>query len=260
MQLEICIDSVESAIAAERGGADRVELCSDLLEGGITPSAGLIAAVRRSIGIGVYVMIRPRGGDFCYTDAEFIVMQEDIRQARDLGADGLVLGVLNEDAEVDVARVTLLVRLAESLPVTFHRAIDMTPDPATAVKAVSETGARRILTSGGAAKVTEGLDTVARMVTAAGDRLSIMAGSGINPKTLAIVAAATGATEFHAALRTSSSSPVRYRKEEVTMGDLPDREYLRFALQEDRVRALRSALEALDAGATTIRHSRPQGN
>lgn len=250
MQLEICIDSLESAIAAERGGADRVELCSDLLEGGITPSAGLIAAVRASIRIGVYVMIRPRGGDFCYTGAEFAVMEEDIRRARDLGADGLVLGVLNEEAEVDVARTALLVRLAESLPVTFHRAIDMTPDPAGAVKAVRETGSRRILTSGGAAKVTEGLDTVARMVAAAGGHLSVMAGSGIGSNTIASIAAATGVTEFHAALRTTLSSPVRYRREDVTMGAIPDREYLRFTLQEERVRALRAALDSIERDAT----------
>ena len=259
MQLEICIDSVESAIAAERGGADRVELCSDLLEGGITPSSGLISAVRRSVRLGVFVMIRPRGGDFCYADAEFAVMQEDIRWARNLGADGLVLGVLDEEARVDVPRTALLVRLAGSLPVTFHRAIDMTPDPAASVKAVLETGARRILTSGGAAKVTEGLDTVARMVAAAGDRLSIMAGSGVNPQTLGIVAEATGATEFHAALRTTLSSPVRYRKEEVTMGDFPDREYLRFTLQEDGVRALRAALDSQQRDLTATSRSRSRG-
>lgn len=260
MQLEICIDSVESAVAAQRGGADRVELCSNLLEGGTTPSAGLIAAVRRSIGIGVFVMIRPRGGDFCYTEAEFEIMQEDIRQARDLGADGVVLGVLDEDAFVDRDRTTALVRLADPLPVTFHRAIDMTPDPLKALGAVIETGARRILTSGGAATVTEGLDTVAQMVSAANERLAVMAGSGINPMTIAAVAAATGTSEFHAALRTRSSSPVRYRKEGVTMGDIADREYVRFVVQEDRVRALRIALENTPAGrgAETGRRSRAQ--
>jgi copper homeostasis protein len=256
MQLEICIDSTDSAIAAERGGADRVELCSDLLEGGITPSAGLIAAVRRSIAIGVFVMIRPRGGDFCYTDTEFAVMQEDIRQARDLGADGLVLGILDEDAAVDVARTAALVRLADSLPVTFHRAIDMTPDPVSALEAVIQAGARRVLTSGGAGKVTDGLATVAHMVAAAGNRLAVMPGGGINPRTIGAVAAATGASEFHAALRTMSPSPVRHRKQGLTMGDIPDREYLRYEVQEYGVRALRAALESLADEPTAAASSR----
>jgi copper homeostasis protein len=225
-----------------------VELCSDLLEGGLTPSAGMIATVRRSIRIGVFVMIRPRGGDFCYTEAEFAIMQDDIRRARDLGADALVLGVLDADALVDVARTATLVRLAEPLPVTFHRAIDMTPNPLKALEAVIETGACRILTSGGAAKVTEALETVKRMVAAAGERLTVMAGSGVSPKTIAAVAVSTGASDFHAALRTSSSSPVRYRKERVTMGAIPDREYLRFVVQEDRVRALRAILDGLTHG------------
>ncbi|MGA8531663.1 MAG: copper homeostasis protein CutC [Acidobacteriaceae bacterium] len=256
MQLEICIDSVESAIAAERGGADRVELCSDLLEGGITPSAGLIATVRRSIGIGVFVMIRPRGGDFFYTDAEFAVMQQDIQRARDLGADGVVLGVLTEEATVDVARTAALVRLADPLPVTFHRAIDMTPDPVSALEAIIEAGARRVLTSGGAAEVTEGLDMAAAMVAAAGERLAVMVGSGINLETIPAVAAATAASEFHAALRTALPSPVRYRKESVTMGAIPDQEYLRFIVQEDSVRALRAFLETLARERTAATSSR----
>lgn len=249
-------------MAAERGGADRVELCSNLLEGGVTSSAGLIAGVRRSIGIGMFVMIRPRGGDFCYTEAEFAVMQEDIRRARDLGADGVVLGILNESATVDVARTATLVRVAESLPVTFHRAIDMTPNPVTALDEVIETGACRVLTSGGAAKVTDGLETVQRMVTAAGQRLAIMAGSGINPETIAAVAAATGTSEFHAALRTRCPSPVRYRKEGLAMGTIPDREYLRFEVQEDRIRELRRALDGAvpERGAVRGPGSRTQEN
>jgi copper homeostasis protein len=243
MQVEICVDSVESAIAAERGGAQRVELCSDLLEGGVTPSAGLVSIVRQQIDIGVFVMIRPRGGDFCYTDLEFGIMQQDIRQARDLGADGIILGVLDRQARVDVARTRKLVELAGPLPVTFHRAIDMTPDPRAALEDVVATGAARVLTSGGAPKVTKGLAVVARMVETAGDQLAVMAGGGITPETIAGVAEATGATEFHASLRTARPSPVEFHRQDVQMGEIRDREYLRFVVDEKNVRALVSAAQ-----------------
>jgi copper homeostasis protein len=243
MQVEICVDSVESATAAERGGAQRVELCSDLLEGGVTPSAGLVSIVRQQIDIGVFVMIRPRGGDFCYTDLEFGIMQQDIRQARDLGADGIILGVLDRQARVDVARTRKLVELAGPLPVTFHRAIDMTPDPRAALEDVVATGAARVLTSGGAPKVTKGLAVVARMVETAGDRLAVMAGGGITPETIAGVAEATGATEFHASLRTARPSPVEFHRQDVQMGEIRDREYLRFVVDEKNVRALVSAAQ-----------------
>ena len=245
MELEICVDSVESAIAAERGGAQRVELCSDLLEGGITPSAGLQALVRRRIGIGVFVMIRPRGGDFCYTDAEFEVMQEDLRRAREIGADGIVLGVLDRHAHVDVERTRQLVEMAGPLPVTFHRAIDMTPDPCTALKDVMETGAARVLTSGGAAKVTEGAAVVARMVEIAGERIGVMAGGGITLDTIVSVAEATGASEFHASLRSARPSPVDFHRRNVRMGEVRDREYLRFVVEEESVRALAGLLRGM---------------
>jgi copper homeostasis protein len=242
MQLEICVDSVESAIAAERGGAQRVELCSDLLEGGITPSAGLIAAVRRAIGIGMFVMIRARGGDFCYTDREFEVMEQDIETARNLGADGVILGVLDEQAQVDVRRTRRLADLASPLPATFHRAIDMTPDPRAALEDVIATGARRVLTSGGCPKVTEALPVVARMVEAAGDRIVVMPGGGITAQTIVSIAEATGATEFHASLRTAQPSPVEYRRQGMQMGEIREREYLRFAVEQESVCALAQAL------------------
>ncbi|MGA9672434.1 MAG: copper homeostasis protein CutC [Terracidiphilus sp.] len=243
MTLEICVDSVESAIAAERGGAQRVELCNDLLEGGITPSAGLIASVRRSIAIGLFVMIRPRGGDFCYTGLEFEVMQEEIQQARRLGADGFVLGLLNEQGGVDVPRTQQLVELAGPLPVTFHRAIDMTPKPSMALFDVLATGACRILTSGGAPNASLGMREIAQMVETAKGRISIMAASGITADTIAVVAQQTGATEFHSSARTEFSSPVQFRKKGMAMGDIREREYKRFVVREESVRALASSLE-----------------
>ena len=255
MQVEICVDSVESAIAAERGGAQRVELCSDLLEGGVTPSAGLIAIVREQIGIGLFVMIRPRGGDFCYTDPEIEVMQQDIRRAREQGADGIVLGVLDRHAHVDVPRTRQLVELAGPLPVTFHRAIDMTPDPRASLEDVVATGATRLLTSGGAAKVTLGLSVVARMVESANGRIAIMAGGGITPETIVGVAEATGATEFHASLRSAQPSPVEFHRRDVPMGEIPDREYLRYIVEEESVRALSLALQRMEDERAAARRS-----
>lgn len=253
MQLEICIDSVESAIAAERGGAQRVELCSDLLEGGITPSVGLIAQVRQRIGIGLFVMIRPRGGDFAYTREEFGVMREDIRHARNLGADGIVLGILDEHARVDVQRTRELVDLARPLPVTFHRAIDMTADPAAALADIINTGAARVLTSGGAPGVLQGLSRLARMVQAAGDRIAIMPGGGLSLETLPRVVEATGASEFHASLRTALASPVDFHRRDVHMGEVRDREYLRYTVREDTVRAMVQALQRLAAQRAALR-------
>jgi copper homeostasis protein len=252
MKLEICVDSVESAIAAERGGAHRVELCTDLLEGGITPSAGLIASVRKSIAIGIFVMIRPRGGDFCYTGLEFEVMQEEIRQAKNLGADGIVLGLLNEQGSVDVPRTRQLVELAGPLPVTFHRAIDMTPNPSLTLVDVLAAGACRILTSGGAPNAKLGMREIARMVEAAKGQITIMAASGITVDTIAAIAEHTGATEFHSSARTEFNSPAQFRKKGMAMGDIRDREYKRFIVHEESVRALTSSLERFVAERVAV--------
>jgi copper homeostasis protein len=248
MILEVCIDSVESAIAAERGGAQRVELCGDLLEGGVTPGAGLIVSVRRHVALGLQVMIRPRGGDFCYSDLEFEVMQEEIRQACQLGADGIVLGVLDEQARIDVARTRQLVELAHPLPVTFHRAIDMTPDMDAALEDVISTGAARILTSGGTPDVMRGINQIAQMVKDARRRIGIMPGSGVSLETVGALAAATGATEYHSSVRSALPSPVKFRKENMVMGYAEDLEYTRFGVQEERVRTLVNALAALENG------------
>ena len=249
MDLEVCIDSVESAIAAERGGAKRVELCSDLLEGGIGPGAGLIASVRRHIGIALFVMIRPRGGDICYTDHEFEVMEEEIGHARHLGADGIVLGILDEQGRVDVKRTRHLVDLAGPLAVTFHRAIDMTPDLPAALHDVLATGATRILTSGGAPSVVLGVEEIARLVQAAQGRISIMPGGGLKADNIAAIARATGASEFHCSARTAFPSPMRFRKPGMALGYIHDREYQRFIVHEASVRTLVEALSSASTNA-----------
>ena len=178
--VEVCVDSLESAIAAERGGAKRVELCGSLVEGGVTPSAGLIATTRQKISIGLHVMIRPRAGDFCTASDEFDVMRRDVLMAKQLGADGVVFGILDEDANVDVQRTRPLVDLARPLKTTYHRAFDMSADLRLSLEHVAETGADRILTSGGAPTAVEGAATLRNLVEAASGRVIVMACGGID--------------------------------------------------------------------------------
>jgi copper homeostasis protein len=234
--LELCLESVDSVIAAESGGAQRVELCANLLEGGTTPSAGTIRAARKHARLGINVMIRPRGGDFLYTDAEFESMQYDIQAAKELGADGIVLGLLLADGTVDIERTRQLVELAKPLPVTFHRAIDVSRDLLQALEDVISTGAARVLTSGGKPSVVDGASMVARMVEAAKDRIVIMPGCGIRPDNVLSVIEATGAREVHIALEDEMQSGMQFRKAEIPMGGVDGREYLRFVTPEDAVR------------------------
>lgn len=234
--LEICLESVDSVIAADRGGAQRVELCANLLEGGTTPSAGTIRAARENAKIAINVMIRPRGGDFLYTETEFASMQHDIRAAKELGADGIVLGLLRADGTVDVERTRQLVELAHPLPVTFHRAIDVSRDLLEALEDVIATGAARVLTSGGQPSVVDGAAMVAKMVSAANDRIVVMPGCGIRPDNVLSILEQTGANEVHIALDEEIPSNMQFRKAEIPMGGVDGREYLRFVTPENAVR------------------------
>lgn len=251
MVLEICVDSLESAMAAVRGGALRLEICSALSLGGITPSAGLVHRIRQQTDIELAVLLRPRSGDFVYTDFEFATIKEDILQAKKLGADSVVIGILDPDGHIDQERTKELVDLAKPLKVTFHRAFDMTPDPLSALEQVIACGVDRILTSGGSASAVDSLDTLIALCQKAKDRIVIMPGGGISAKNVAMIAIKTGASEFHAGLKTKVPSPVRYRKAEVflgtasSQGELQHPDHSRIVVLEEDVRALRKQLSQL---------------
>jgi copper homeostasis protein len=198
--LEITVESVDAALAAERGGADRIELCADLRCGGLTPTPETMRNARAALRLPIFTMVRPRAGNFAYTDDEISIMKSQIAQARDLRMDGIVLGLLREDSSVDVSRLKTLVAFAAPLPVTFHRAFDETPDLFQALEDVISAGATRILTSGGASKSLQALDTLAKLVHMAGERTIIVPGSGIHPENFAVVRQAVDAREYHSGL------------------------------------------------------------
>jgi copper homeostasis protein len=198
--VEACVDSVASSLAAERGGARRLELCDALFDGGTTPSAGMIAACKAAVSIPVFVMIRPRGGDFVYSDVEWDVMRRDIVVARQLGADGVVIGGLRPDGSVDLELVQSLVEAAHGLPVTFHRAFDLTPDLEESLESLADAGVQQILTSGGAATAAEGATTLADLVRSAGSRLVVVAGGGVREENVHELVTISGVREVHVRL------------------------------------------------------------
>ena len=241
---EICLDSVESAIAAQQGGAGRVELCDNLLEGGTTPSAGTIALARKHIDIDLNVIIRPRGGDFCYSDVEFEVMKYDIEEAKRLGANGVVIGLLNPDGSVEVARTRILVGLARPMSVTFHRAFDMTCDPHAALETLVELGVDRILTSGQENSALEGLDLITDLVRQAGDRIIIMPGGGITERNIKKIEAQSGVTEIHVLSVVSLESLMTFRNPRCFMGgELRPPEFARMVTDPNRVRDFVQAVQ-----------------
>jgi copper homeostasis protein len=198
--LEITVESLDNALAAERGGADRIELCAELIHGGLTPSLAAMRKLHEELEIPVFPIIRPRANNFVYSEAELIAMKRDISNARDLGMDGVVLGVLRPDHGVDVERTAELVEWARPLEVTFHRAFDQTPDLLLALEDVIATGARRVLTAGGAVSAPQGVESLQKLVKAAGDRIVVMPGGGLDATNIAKVVEHTRAMEFHSGL------------------------------------------------------------
>ena len=207
--LECCVGSPLSAINAELGGAARVELCSALELGGLTPSWGSIWLAKEKIDIPLFVLVRPRGGDFHYTPSELDIMKNDIATARELGADGIVLGALREDGSIDSEASAGLIEAAAGASITFHRAFDSTPDPLAALETLCELGVDRILTSGRAPRAEDGTELLRRLQQAAADRIGILPGGGINHENCRQIIELSGAGEIHvgSAVCSSGSSP-----------------------------------------------------
>ena len=219
--VEVCAFSLESCIAAEKGGAKRIELCSSIHEGGTTPSAGLIQLAKQRVSIEIHAMIRPRGGDFCYSNDEISVMEADIRMVKQCGCEGIVLGILQKDGRVNVSQTKALVALAKPMQVTFHRAIDMTPNYLQALEDIIETGCHRILTSGQKNTALEGMEAIEILVNQAKGRIEIMAGSGINAYNAKLFLR-TGVNALHLTGKSSRDSEMVYRKEGIAMGGLSE--------------------------------------
>ena len=240
-KIEICANSAESVKAALKAGADRVELCAGMPEGGTTPSYGDMSLVRELMPSGVHVIIRPRGGDFLYNELECEVMRRDIEMARRVGVDGVVLGCLTPDGRVDMDMMRLLMGAVGDMSVTFHRAFDMCCDPIAALQDIEELGCHRILTSGQKASAEAGIPLLRELVGLS-RKVIIMPGCGVNAGNILKIAQETGAHEFHLSARTSVGSDMQYRNPAVSMGGTVQvAEYGRDVTSEDKVR------EAIDA-------------
>jgi copper homeostasis protein len=243
---EVCIDSVPSAIAAEIGGAHRVELCDNLMEGGTTPSLGAIEICRERVAIDIMVMIRPRGGDFLYSEVEFEIMKRDIQRLISTGVTGVVFGILLPNGQIDRARMQTLIDLARPLQVTCHRAFDMTPDPEQALEDLVALGVDRVLTSGQEPAAPEGADLIARLIRQAGDRIVVMPGAGLTPENIAPFLRQTHATEYHATAWGRVPSAMQFQNPRVYMGVPGSVEYEQTITSAEEVtRMVRAAANVL---------------
>ena len=246
MRVEICVDSVTGALAAERGGADRVELCANLKEGGTTPSAGCIRHLRRLLKIDLQVIIRPRGGDFLFEPDEMETMKEDIRVAKELGANGVVTGCLTADGDIDRSRTEELTSLARPMNVTFHRAFDMCRDPRAALEKLVDLGVDRILTSGQKASCVEGIELIAELQNLAKGRIVIMPGGGINEANVQQIVERTGVAEVHLSASKTVNSQMRFRNFDCFMGSASrDSEFTWRGTDEEAVRTVAECLRRL---------------
>ncbi|MEI0596454.1 copper homeostasis protein CutC [Brachyspira pilosicoli] len=217
-KIEICVDSVESCINAEKGGADRLELCGNMFEGGTTPSYGVLKLAREMVSKPIYAMVRPRGGDFCYNDIEFEIMKREIKLMKELKIDGIVFGILTKEGKVDKERCSKLLDLWGTNKATFHRAIDVSSNLNEACEDIISLGFERILTSGGEANVMSGIIKLKELVEKYNDKIIIMPGSGINERNIEYINDTIKANEYHMTANKTVESVMQYRNENVFMG------------------------------------------
>ncbi|MFD2287560.1 copper homeostasis protein CutC [Pedobacter petrophilus] len=243
--LEVCANSYASALAAQNGGAKRVEFCDNLAEGGTTPSYGQIILAKRNLSIAVWPIIRPRGGDFLYSDLEFDLMLEDIKACKSLNCEGIVIGILNADGTIDKERCKTLIELAKPMPVAFHRAFDMSNDMEKALEDLIALGIVRVLSSGGATSAFSGIEQLSKLIKQANGRITIMPGAGINAGNIQAIYTETGATEFHASAKVFVDSKMVYRNNAAKMGSIED-EYRYELTSEDKVKELVQAIETFN--------------
>lgn len=243
--LECCVDSVESAIAAKKGGADRIELCSALVIGGLSPSQALYRKIREQVDIQIRVLLRPRFGDFCYTDFEHEILKEEIRSFRKLGADGIVIGTMKPDGTLNLEQMKELMEEAQGMPVTLHRAFDMCKDPFVTLEEAKKLGISTILTSGQKNTCVDGVELLKELVEKAQGETEILIGGGVDASVLPMLSEKTKAKAYHMSGKISMESEMRYRKQDVSMGVASVSEYEIWRTSEKRVREARKVLEQL---------------
>ena len=243
--IEVCCYSIESALAAQQGGADRIELCDNLFEGGTTPSYGIMKTVRQKVNTDLFAMIRPRGGDFNYSQPELESMFFNIKLAKELGLNGVVLGVLNVDGTFDLEVMKRLIEAARPLEVTIHRSFDLTIDPFQALEDAIDLGVNRILTSGQKNIAYDGIPLIRSLNEIAGDKLSIMPGSGINENNICEIIAQTGVKEFHVSARSARPSSMQYQNQYIALGDPRFSEYSIDVADPQRIRKYRGLTKSL---------------
>lgn len=214
--LEVCAFTIQSCMIAEKAGAVRVELCDNPVEGGTNPSYGTIRRVREKIGIRLYPILRPRSGNYCYDEDEFAIMREDIRVCRELGCDGISVGVQKIDGTIDIERMRRVVEWAYPMGVTCNRAFDAVPDPFQALEEIIDCGCERVLTSGQKASAPEGAAVLAKLVQQAANRISIMPGAGVRSSNIAQLIRDTGAREYHTSARKTIPNPLTWQTKEIT--------------------------------------------